>query len=755
MAASQYRKIAPGYTPGAHQNAAEERHLLDYVRVVYKRRWIAIPVFLFVAVAGSVNALRETPIYRARTQLMIEKDSPTVATIDQMFQTQDGWFNDEFYQTQYRILQSRSLARRTLDALKLWDGPLGSAPEAKSSISPLSLAARAASSAVQFVKSITGGSPVEPPGRPVETRDGDETAAQSARIDEFKSGTTVEPIRNSRLVDIMYTSDDPVFAAKAANAIAKAYIDQSMEFRFSESKDAADWLSDRLTEQRKAVEASEAALQAFREKNGAVSVADNASNIVVQRLTDLNGALTKAKTERISKEALYNQLKAADTNGTIDSIPAVLANDYIQKLRSDLSDLQRQQAQLAERYGPRHAEMIKINTAIELADAKLKAELGKTVESVKNEYQSALAEERSLQSALDSQKGEALSLNRKGIEFGVLQREAESNKQIYENLMQRTKDAGISSERRSSKIRVVDAAEVPRAPISPNVQRSVTLSLVAGLSVALGLVLFIEYLDSRLKTPNDLKAYLGVPFLGLIPAAARSKNDPNPLITAAGATNFSEAFKSVRTNVLFSTAEDGLRTLVVTSAGPGEGKSTCAANIAIALGQAGQRVLLLDADMRRPRVNEIFEIPQEPGLSNLLTGNAKASEVIQKSQTVPNLWLMPAGHIPPNPAELLSSPRFLDLIGALDDHFDWVVLDTPPVLVVADSMIAANKATGVVFVVGADQTSRHAARNAVEQLEGANANVIGSVLNRANVQRHSHYYASYYRKEYAKYYVKA
>jgi capsular exopolysaccharide synthesis family protein len=756
MAPTPYRKTSPGFTQAAHHQAAEERHLLDYVRVVYKRRWIAIPIFLLVVVAGSVSALREVPIYRARTQLMIEKDSPTVATLDQMFQTQDGWSNDEYYQTQYRVLQSRSLARRTIDALKLWDGPLGNAPEPRASIDPLSLAQRGVASTVHFVKSLVGGASDEKPvAQPVETPGADETAAQSARIDDFKAGVSIEPIKNSRLVDIMYTSGDPVFAANAANAVAHAYIDQSMEFRFSESKEAADWLSERLTEQRKALEASEAALQAFREKNGAVSVADNASNIVVQRLTDLNAALTKAKTERINKEALYNQLKSAEANGSLDSIPAVLSNDYIQKLRSDLADLQRQQAQLAERYGPRHAEMIKINTAIELADAKLKNELSKTVESVKNEYQSALSEERSLQAALDAQKGEALSLNRKGIEFGVLQREADSNKQIYETLMQRTKDAGISSERRSSKIRVVDAAEVPRSAISPNVQRSVTLSLVAGLSVSLGLVFFVEYLDSRLKTPNDLKAHLGVPFLGLIPAVNRSKDDASPLATGAGATSFSEAFKTVRTNVLFSTAEDGLRSLVVTSAGPGEGKSTCAANIAISLAQAGQRVLLVDADMRRPRVNEIFEIQQEPGLSNLLTGNAKATDAIQKSRTVVNLWLLPAGHIPPNPAELLSSPRFVDFLGALDDHFDWVVLDTPPVLVVADSMIVGNKATGVVFVVGADQTSRHAARNAVEQLEGANANVIGSVLNRANVQRHSHYYASYYRKDYAKYYVKA
>ena len=278
------------------------------------------------------------------------------------------------------------------------------------------------------------------------------------------------------------------------------------------------------------------------------------------------------------------------------------------------------------------------------------------------------------------------------------------------------------------------------------------LALVAGLTLSLGLVFFVDYLDSRLKTPQDLKQYLGVPFLGMIPAVPR-KDAGNPLLTDVGIGSFSEAFKTVRTNVLFSSAEEGLRSLVVTSAGPGEGKSICSANIAIAMAQTGLRVLLVDADMRRPRVHEIFEIAEEPGLSNLLTGNAKASEVIQKSK-IPGLFLMSAGHIPPNPAELLSSPKFVDFLGALEDHFDWVVLDTPPVLVVADSMVVANKTTGVVFVVGADQTNRNAARNAIEQLTATNANVLGSVLNRADIHRHSHYYSSYYRKEYARYYVK-
>lgn len=740
-------------SPAAHHHSPEERHVMDYVRTIYKRRWIAIPVFLAVAVVGVLNAVREVPLYQARTQLLIDKDTPTIATLDQMFQSQDGWFNDAFYQTQYRILQSRSLAKRAIDELKMWNQPLGQPVEAPMPLDPIALARMGASKVYHGVKGLAGADTPAARPVPVEPRGAEETEQQAGKIDEFQGGVSIEPVRNSSLVDILYTSTDPVFAAKAANAIARAYISQSLEYRFSENKETADWLGQQLTEQRKALEASEAALQAYRERNGAVSVADSASNIVVQRLSDLNTALTKAKTERINKEAVYNQLKAAEVSGKLDTFPAVLANDYIQKLRSDLADLQRQQVQLAERYGERHAEMIKSKASIESADAKLKLELGKVVESVRNEYQAALSEEQSLQSALNSQKSEALSQNRTGIEFGVLQREVESNKQLYESLMQRTKETGISSERKSTNIRIIDEARTPGAPISPNLRRAVMLSLVAGLALSLGLVFFVDYMDNRLKTPQDLKAYLGVPFLGMVPAVPKGKGAVNPLLTEVDAPSFAEAFKTVRTNVLFSSAEDGLRTLVVTSAGPGEGKSICSANIAIALAQTGLRVLLVDADMRRPRVHEIFEAAEEPGLSNLLTGNAKASEVIQKSK-VNGLWLMSAGHIPPNPAELLSSPRFVDFLGALEDHFDWVVLDTPPVLVVADSMVVANKATGVVFVVGADQTNRNAARTAIDQLTSTNATVIGSMLNRADVHRHSHYYSTYYKKEYARYYVK-
>ena len=336
----------------------------------------------------------------------------------------------------------------------------------------------------------------------------------------------------------------------------------------------------------------------------------------------------------------------------------------------------------------------------------------------------------------------------------MLQREADSNRQIYESLMQQTKETGIAGERRATNVRVVDAAEVPSNPISPNVRADMTFSFVAGLVLAIGLSFGFEYLDNRIKTPQELKANIGIPFLGMVPTLASDKDRPNPLLDNGVPQNFAEAMKSVRTNVLFSTADEGMRSLVITSAGPGEGKSLVSSNLAMALAQAGQRVLLIDADMRRPRVHEIFGGQQEPGLSNVLAGNAKTSEAIRKTNTS-GLWIMPAGHIPPNPAELLGSRRYTEFIGSLNVHFDWVVLDTPPVMVVADSSIVANQSSGVVFVVRADHTSRHAVRAAVEQLESANAHLLGSVLNGVDLVRNPYYYSAYYRKDYARYYVSA
>jgi uncharacterized protein involved in exopolysaccharide biosynthesis len=590
---------------------AEEKHVWDYLRVLYKRRWIALPAFVIVFVTMTVNTLRETPVYQGRAQLLIEKDAPTVATLDQMFQSQDGWFNDEFYQTQNRILQSRSLARKAIDSMGLWEAPrLGNGPVPTGRISLTGIIWSAIDGTVALAKRpFRSGEPTAAAAPlTIETvKQAGENPAQSARIDEFLGGLDIVPVRNTRIVEVRYMSTDPAFAAAAANGLAAAYIEQNMEFKFNASKEAGEFLSKRLAEQRKATEDSERALQTFKEQHGAVSIADGSSTIAIQRLTDLNAAMIKAKTERINKEALYEQLKSAQTSGTIDTLPAVLSNEYIQGLKTSLAEAQRQQAQVAERYGPAHPETPKARAAVQAAEAKLSAEINKVVESVNSEYRAALSQEQSLQGAMNAQRNEAITGGKMGVAYSVLQREADSNRQIYESLLQRTKETGISGERRATNVRVVDQAEVPRGPISPNVRRDMTLAFIAGLVFAVGLAFGFEHLDNRIKTPQELKANLGVPFLGMVPRLGTAKESAvNPLLNTSVPSNFAEAFKTVRTNVLFSSAEEGMRSLVVTSAGPGEGKSLVASNLAIAMSQAGQRVLLIDADMRRPLVHVIF-----------------------------------------------------------------------------------------------------------------------------------------------------
>ena len=571
---------------------------------------------------------------------------------------------------------------------------------------------------------------------------------------------------------------DQVRAETIANTLARTYIKQNLEFKFLTSKEATDWLGERLAEQRTKVEASEVALQRYREQNDAVALEDR-QNIVVQRLAELNAAVTSATTERLNQEARYRQLMQIQQGGdrealdafpavlgnrfiqqiqqggdreALDAFPAVLGNRFIQELKAELATLQRELAQQTEGRGDRHPEVIRVRSEVQTAERRLEAEVQKVVEGERNEFQAAQTQEQSLVASLESQKGEALALDRRGIEYGVLRRDAESNRQIYESLLQRTKETGISGELRTSNIRVVDMAERPRTPASPRRGLNLLLALLGGSMFGVGLAFFFEYLDDRLKSPDEIKAHLGLPSLGLIPALKNVEADP--LLSNGVPPQFAEAFRTVRSNLLFSNSDEGMQSIVVTSTGPAEGKSVVAGYMAIGLAQTGQRVLLIDADMRKPSVHELFGQTQTPGLSNLLVGNANAQNTVREGG-VENLWTLCAGRIPPNPSELLGSQRFKAFLDGLNDHFDWVLVDCPPVMVVTDPTVVARLASGVLFVVGADMTSRHAAETALERLDAVGARFVGAVLNRVDLERNGYYYSQYYRQGYADYYSRA
>ena len=451
---------------------------------------------------------------------------------------------------------------------------------------------------------------------------------------------------------------------------------------------------------------------------------------------------------------MHRQIQAsASDRARLDTAPQILTNPFIQQQKGELASLQQQAEQASGKLGEKHPDMIRLASAIRLAQSKLDTEIQKVVLSVRSEYQAALANENSLVGALNQQKREALAMNRKGIAYSVLERDVASSTQLYNNLLQRAKETGVTGELKTSNIRVVDPAEKPRTPVRPQRATNELLGLFFGVLIACGLVAFVEYMDSRITSPEELRAHLGLAHLGMLPALPQ-KDGRYPLLSGGVPANFGEAFRTFRTNVLFSSADEGARALVVTSTGPREGKSLVSSNLAISLGQAGQRTLLIDADMRKPKAHDIFGLSQEPGLSNVLVGDAPMSAAVQET-TVPGLSVLVAGRIPPNPTELLGAPRFRELMTALKAHFDWIIVDTPPVMAVADATLVAHLATGVVFVVGAEMTSRHAAKRALDQLEHVHAKFVGGVLNKVDLDRNPYYYSQYYRREYAQYYIKA
>lgn len=734
----------PAQPPSPRDAAASTRmHVLDYARVISRRRGTIETAFILVVTAVTLYVFTTPPMYQARAQLLIDAGNENVVNFKEVVEQNRG--AADYYQTQYKMLQNRPLIRQTIDTLKLWDHPElgGVAPGA------VSIRARAIGAVHAAVAFVTR--PLEPAAAPRPAA-ASETAREARAIDAFLGHLTISPIRNSRLVDIVFESGDPELAAKAANTLARAYIDQNLAQKFQVSKDASDWLSRELGAQRQVVEATDQALQRYREEHDAMSLEER-QNIVIQKLADLNAAVTRAKTARIEKQAAYERLRSIEGDrAALDTFPAVSANTFIQQLKGELVALQRHQAQLSDRYAEKHPEMVKIATAIENAQAKLHAEIAKVVEAIRNDYLVAQAQERELVAALDAQKREALGLNQKGIEYAALQREATSTRQLFESLLQRVKETGVSADLRTTHIRVVEPADVPQSPSSPNKTKALVGAVVGGLLFAVGLAFLFEYVDDRVKSPEEIKMYLGLPFFGLVPAIQERTLQVLPVLDRPVPAIFTEAIRAVRTNVLFASADTGPRSVLVTSTAPGEGKTVVAANLAVAIAQAGQRVVLIDADMRRPRVHDMFRIGAEPGLSSLLRGSAKPSQVL-RTTSVQDLWILPAGAIASNPAELVGTPAFARFLTSLAAHFEWIVIDSPPVQAVTDASIIAHTASSVLFVVGADMTSRRTAQAAIEQLEAAHAKFVGAVLNRVDLDRQAYYYSRYYRRSYGQYYA--
>ena len=723
-------------------------HLLDRLTAVFKHRRLAGAAFVIVVGVMMLQTYSQVPMYRTSSRVMIQ-DERTLAVGNLNANDPAFWEDsDPYFNTQYSILRSRGLTRRVVRKLQLQNHPLfnGSAPRRQGISTAISDVRRKASDSVRSLLHRA------PPKPPTEVPSAEEGAAEAALVSQFLGGLRVAPEAKTRLVEIIYESSDPQFAALAANTVAEEYAAQNLELRLATYQKNLRWLSEEVAKQEKKVSDAEAALTQYREAKNALSLGDR-QNITVARLNALNETVTRQRTERLQKEATYNQLKAIDpASDAADGFPVVGASPGVVEAKNRLTDLLADRARLSARYLPSHPEMQKLDLQLKNARDALIAQRARVIESVKNDYETAVAQERSFASSLEQQKNEAMDLERKSGGYLVLQRQADSDRQLWQSLLQQQKELQVVSNSRSNNVQVMDRAEVPGGPFAPNTRREWFTAMMAGMLVAFGLAFGIEYLDDTVKTPEDVAKRLNLPLLGLVPAVRGSRV---PLLSETVPHDFGEAFRSLRTSLVFTAGAGQARVIAVTSSQPLEGKTTTACNLATALALGGSRVLLIDADMRRPGVHQIMGVENENGLSQLLVGQSRVREAVQRTSE-PNLFVITAGRTPPNPSELLASDRMKSFLDNLaHGPFDWVLLDTPPVLAVTDAVVLAGSMSAVVFVVGSEMTRRVHADRALSTLRAGKPRSIGVVLNRVDFDRNKYYYSRYYGYNYKSYYGSA
>jgi succinoglycan biosynthesis transport protein ExoP len=724
-------------------------HLLDRVAVIYRYRRIAICVFVLTTAAMMIQGYSGIQLFRSQGRLLIENERSTA--IPGLGGTEEFYEDPEpYYQTQYKILKGRDLTHRVVVKLDL-----GKVPEFNGTLTPpatpLSLMLDLRKRVLALLWRQKAAAPEAPKVEVAPSTD------ESGMVTAFVGRVSIDPVRGSRLVDVSFDSVDPKFSSKAVNALMDEYVEQNLQVKLQTSENMLAWLSKELANQQTKVEESERALAEYRDRQNALSL-DDKQNIVLSRLNQLNDAVTRAKMARVQKESQFSQIKTLMPSMSVDavpvdSIPLVAQNTQIQNLKGKLIDLQHQKVQLSERYGDKHPALQ--NAIAQLADTQrqLNLEITKALQSIKNDYDTSVLEERTLSQNLEAAKADAQDLSRKSVGYNVMEREAKSNRQVYESLLQREKELRVASNSRSNNVRVVDRAEVPKAALAPTGRRTWLMSFAIGLIAAIGVAFGLDYMNDTIKTPEDVTRRLKLPFLGLVPSV---RGDKHPVLASSHVPHdFGEAFRSLRTSLMSRFTTEGTKTLLVTSAQPLEGKTTTACNIAMALAYGGARVLLIDADMRRPGLHRPLQLTNERGLSQVLIGQARVRDVIQRTVD-PNLLAITAGRTPPNPSELLASERMKTLLSNLSHGpFDWIVIDTPPVLAVTDAVILAPLVSGVAFVVGAEMTRRRLAERALDTIMSAHPRFAAVVLNKVDFARNKYYYSRYYGHQYKNYYAEA
>jgi polysaccharide biosynthesis transport protein len=688
-----------------------------------RKHWAIVVAIVLVCGAASLAYSKSLPkIYEAQTLLEFDPDviKPLGNKADPMIGWSAVWDTREYYETQYRIMQSDRVLSSVVRDLSL-----------------------------QNDATFLGYTPATP-------------APLDATIANLRGRLTVEPVKGSRLVLVKVQDTNPAQARRLSEAISRAYIQQNLDKMVSATGDTVVWLSGQLDHFKQELEQTEMSLHDFKKQNDLPSsTLEDLSKMIRLEMQEYDSALTRTRMRRSELNARHSELGKITAENP-DQVPAseLLSNAFLGTLRTQYQAATRERAELvAEGKGENHPAVKKADEKIQLSRTHLLAEIRNIQGAVARDLNVIERQEGGEASLYEGARKKAVELNLKELEFHRLDRMRAQNEKLYAVLLEQLKEADLRRMMNTNNIRMVDGAIEPKEPIAPRVSVNVSIALLIGLVLGLALAIVREQLDNTLKTPEDVEQKLGVTFLGLLPEIADdeqpngkrrrkakrivSEHAPELLVHERPTSGIAEAARALRTNLMFMNPDRPYRRMLVTSAAPAEGKTTVAVSIAVSMAQGGQKVCIIDCDLRRPRLHRIFDRAGDIGLMNAILGEATVDEVA-KPTVVPNLYCIPCGPIPPNSADVVSSDRFRRILDEVSERFDRVVLDSPPIVAVTDSAIASTLVDGVIFVVRAFKTSINLCRSGLRTLQDVDAPIAGAVLNAVNLNRHEYNYYHYY-----------
>ena len=697
---------------------AEEEASFDLVRywvLLKKYKWLILAVLVIVVTITTAASLRKPRIFRATTLIQINRSLPKVVSFEDLAQS-SYYYGSEFYETQYRLLKSRNFATKVIDYLHLDQLPAFN-PQHNEKSSPLA-------------------------------SQNPELMAEIAQT--FLQKFTIEPIQNTTLVNIHYDLTNPALAAKIANGIADVYIKMTQDRRADAASFAKVLLEQRLKKVKAKLEVAEGELFAFERRKGVITLSGQV-DITTAEFTATNDALMEAIDLRIAAQSLYNQSIKSSGRG----VTRILESQILEILIAEKSKLEAQYQDQLTFFKPKYPSMIQLKNQINVIEANITSETTSIQKAIRNDYEAAKDRESTLKMKLKGLEEAARRLRESGGESNILSREIETNQAIYDGLLEQLKKLSVveGEDLEMTNISIIDRAIPPVAHFKPDTRKDILMGVLFGLIAGIGLALLLELLDTTITSPEELGSLTNLPVLGILPinekrgwrklqseAATLSWDDP--------LGTFSESVRSLRTALLFSTPNGAPKTLLVTGADVACGKSTITINLATAFAQLGGRVLVIDCDLRHPSVHVKLKHQPVNGLSNYLTGDMSAAEVTQYSE-VGNFFFIPAGHQPPNPAELLGSDRMVQLLSLAGEKFDQIIIDGPPTLGLADAIILASIVDGTVLVAEAGKSNKKALINAQKRLHSVGVPLLGTIINKLKKQHaQDNYYNNYYYRAY-------